>query len=259
MEFQQLLEIAEFEYYKSLIEVVNQNNETFQMFRQQTDKDLKVAVDREYLLSSRILEIENNFFNGKPNIAGIVSFPEATPLVIYGFEVVRENPNLPLQTLINTLEQTQMFDKFWDSYKPCLFLASIDVKYGSRKINELTQGEALIEALHYIIEGGNFAIYLKYLHDLKNGKIENYDSDRTLIKWKGENKNDLAYLFWKLQKEEIISIGKFGKTLSRIFIDENDLPIENTLFNKYSSEFNRNQFPANASKIDKLIACLKKS
>lgn len=78
------------------------------------------------------------------------------------------------------------------------------------------------------------------------------------IKWNGKKKNDLAYLFWKLQKENIISLDDFGLTLSKIFIDSAGNPIKNTLFNKYTSEFNKNQFPANANEIDALITILKK-
>jgi hypothetical protein len=78
------------------------------------------------------------------------------------------------------------------------------------------------------------------------------------IKWIGKNKSDLAYLFWRLQKEKIISINSFGNDLSKIFIDSNNNKIENKLFNKYTSEFKSGKFPANAIDIDKLIEILKK-
>ena len=75
---------------------------------------------------------------------------------------------------------------------------------------------------------------------------QNFDQSKEiskfLISWRG-NKNDLAYLIWKLEKENIISLKNFGITLSNIFVDENDKNIKNTLFNKYISEFNNNIFP----------------
>lgn len=104
---------------------------------------------------------------------------------------------------------------------------------------------------------------LKKLNEKQNTFQSNAASkqparENELIKWNGKNKNDLAYLLWKLQKDNIISINDFGLTLSKIFIDSEGNAIKNTLFNKYSSEFNKNQFPANANEIDKLIAILKK-
>lgn len=78
------------------------------------------------------------------------------------------------------------------------------------------------------------------------------------IQWKGKNKNDLIYLLWKMEKEDLISINSFGKDLSEIFADEAGKPIGNTLFNKYKSEFEKLKFPVNASEIDKLISILKK-
>ena len=78
------------------------------------------------------------------------------------------------------------------------------------------------------------------------------------IKWNGKNKNDLAYLFWKLKSDKIISINSFGNDLSKIFIDNKNNKIPNTLFNKYSSEFNKGKFPANVNEIDNLIQILKK-
>ncbi len=98
----------------------------------------------------------------------------------------------------------------------------------------------------------------EFLEEEINQKQQNSAKIQPKVKWNGKNKNDLAYLFWKLQKENIISVNDFGLTLSKIFNDNEGKPIKNNLFNKYSSEFNKNQFPANAADIDQLIQFLKK-
>ncbi len=93
---------------------------------------------------------------------------------------------------------------------------------------------------------------------LKNNVVNKRTQKIEPIKWNGENINDLAYLFWKLKEENVISANYPGLTLSEIFLNSENEPIKNTLFNKYFSEFTKTKFPTNAAEIDKLIAILKK-
>ena len=123
------------------------------------------------------------------------------------------------------------------------------------KIDAIVLEDSYIKA---IAEGASDAYCLKFLKD-ELQKVDNKES-KTLhtIQWNGKNKNDLIYLLWKMEKEDLISINSFGKDLSEIFADETGKPIGNTLFNKYKSEFEKLKFPVNANEIDKLISILKK-
>jgi hypothetical protein len=83
-----------------------------------------------------------------------------------------------------------------------------------------------------------------------------HNNARNPIKWNG-NLNDLAYLFWSLNRGDVIDIDSFGVNLSSMFVDNENKEISNTLFNKYSSEFNNKKYPRNAGDIDKLVKVLK--
>lgn len=77
------------------------------------------------------------------------------------------------------------------------------------------------------------------------------------IKWNNDVKQ-LAYLFWKLKKENIIENKNLGMTLSKLFIDKNVKEIKNTIFNKHFSDFEKNNtFPDKAKEIDTCINSIK--
>jgi hypothetical protein len=76
------------------------------------------------------------------------------------------------------------------------------------------------------------------------------------IIWKNDLK-ELAYLFWKLREQKIIDIDNLGLTLSKCFTDSNKQEVKNTMFNKYFSEFNQNNFPKKTIEIDAFIKAIK--
>jgi hypothetical protein len=54
-----------------------------------------------------------------------------------------------------------------------------------------------------------------------------------------------------------VNIDSFGIDLSTMFVDREKKEILNTMFNKYSSEFDKSKYPANAADIDTLVNILK--
>lgn len=81
-------------------------------------------------------------------------------------------------------------------------------------------------------------------------------NDIAPIKWNNDIK-ELSYIFWKLRKEKIIVSENLGLTLSKIFKDNKSDSIKNTMFNKYLSDFDGNDFPKKAAPIDNFIQSIK--
>lgn len=123
--------------------------------------------------------------------------------------------------------------------------------------------------LQFAYDGGdtnndinNYREEVKFLEDaisLKQMQIKNTPLHKEVepLKWNNDVKQ-LAYLFWKLKKENIIENKNLGMTLSKLFIDKNVNEIKNTSFNKHFSDFdNINTFPDKAKDIDTFVTSIK--
>ena len=95
------------------------------------------------------------------------------------------------------------------------------------------------------------------LKENENFMCSNQTENSPKLTWKGMKKNDLAYLFWKLEKEGLIGCQDLGKTLSLIVLGADLESIENTLFNTYFGKFRKRDFPTNATQIDAAVNILK--
>jgi len=74
-----------------------------------------------------------------------------------------------------------------------------------------------------------------------------------IIIWLGKI-NNLAYLFWRLRKLDLIESRNLGLTLSLVFTNLAGTNFKNNILNKNFSDFeNDNGFPADASTIDIII------
>lgn len=91
----------------------------------------------------------------------------------------------------------------------------------------------------------------------QNNNATNTTKDIVPIQW-NNNINQLAYLFWKLKKENIIENKNLGLTLSKIFIGKNKTDIKNTILNKHFSDFEKsNAYPEKTKEIDAFVNSIK--
>lgn len=145
------------------------------------------------------------------------------------------------------------------------------VRQKANKINDLAERLLFFKEIlknyyqsNYVQDGEfekNYIVEIKFLEDkISLLQMQNKDTrhkEIEPIKWNNDVKQ-LAYLFWKLKKENIIENKNLGMTLSKLFIDKELKKIVNTTFNKHFSDFeNNNTFPGKANDIDTCINSIK--
>jgi hypothetical protein len=189
-----------------------------------------------YSLSNKATNTLINFFNEN----------------LYYLALGSEFPKFSTEIFLSKIESLNLQQKFF--FIDCA-RAYIDMEYKSNKNDNYLIVNTILKAkskqLKLQIESNKNGI-----KTIKNDQETTKTKQRNPIKWNG-NINDLAYLFWSLSKAGVVNIDSFGIDLSTMFVDREKKEILNTMFNKYSSEFDKSKYPANAADIDTLVNILK--
>lgn len=185
---EELLKLAKFNPLDSFGDIVNQNKDLFESFKSSfLSNTYDVAsyggATLEELLNKEIIKIEDCLINNKTPQYGIVdNMPEATPLLKIGFDLFRADPRVKLYHVFDMIDSGKHLLPLTEIKKQPNKLYLMDQRYRDKKLlSDLTLEELFIEALDYVIEGGNFALYYRFLVDsLKKGEIPKISTKQTI-------------------------------------------------------------------------------
>lgn len=186
---EELIAHSGFEYTKSINDVLSEHNDLFIQNMKFIETTLKEALDKQHFINTKIQEFQDNFLNNKPNPAGILCYPEATPLLQYGFNVIRDFPAFTMISIFEAIEKHEIFFKFWECNEESVFVGIIDDSLFRKKICDLNYCEALIEAVYFVVEGFNYAKLYVHLLEIKNNPNVNIREVITAIN-KDENETN---------------------------------------------------------------------
>jgi hypothetical protein len=170
-----LIDEAEKEFHKA-----------FEERRNEVIEDYRTAIDPEYYIDKKITEIEDTFWKGLFDKAGILNFKEGNDLVKWGFDFALERPRMQIWEAGDILRRSSILLMFGTSDKPTVHLQGLSKLTGDSSSDQfstlnlnLTEDEYLLEAFFYVFYGAASAGFLSFLKDIKNHGVKNNNQIET--------------------------------------------------------------------------------
>lgn len=195
--FDELLKLAGINSIKPFGEIVNSKAHGFQQlkqnFLQETKERLQYNASTIEDETKKAIELVKRMFSNEEGSSSlIIDMPEATPFVKLGFTVMCNNPTISVYQLFDELESDSSLIQLAKVDRSIYATPLIDGRFNGLKYSEVSIGVVLFEALNYIIDGAQYALYLHFLKTT-GGESES-EKDRRYVTLKDLFINEVEYI-----------------------------------------------------------------
>lgn len=168
-----LFELAKIDSTRPFGEIVNSRVNGFeqlkQKFMQKVEWHLSFnATTFEEEKQKEIALVNGWFANKEDSSIVILDVKEATPFIRLGFELMRNNPSTSFYHIYNDMLQDEDLINLSKLNRGIYAAPMVDSSLMGLKYNEVSHDVIDFEALDYVIDGGQFALYLNYLKTAAN-------------------------------------------------------------------------------------------
>lgn len=129
--------------------------------------EINASLDKKGFIESHINDIVGIFERGTHDVCGIIQYPEANPLVKYGYRLAVNNPLILVSNVIYGIKEHE--------YYSGLMMANKHSELSDTKnVIELGPSDLVYECLYFVLFGVRYVVYKSildgYLLNVANGK-----------------------------------------------------------------------------------------